>query len=142
MVVQHLDPEYESKLPQLLGRATSLPVLEIVNTLASNRLTGCKPLRAKRSLLLRESAKHDSMSRSAVAAGELTAGCAGKIAKELARIAEHLYVALTSLFHTLYFDSPAVIGVGVTLERPPRVAYDLSTISLFVIPMEIKTRLS
>jgi hypothetical protein len=92
--------------------------------------------------LLRESAKHDSMSRSAVAAGELTAGCAGKIAKELARIAEHLYVALTSLFHTLYFDSPAVIGVGVTLERPPRVAYDLSTISVFVIPMEIKTRLS
>jgi hypothetical protein len=51
MVVQHLDPEYESKLPQLLGRATSLPVLEIVNTLASNRLKGCKPLRAKRSLL-------------------------------------------------------------------------------------------
>ena len=39
MVVQHLDPEHESKLPQLLGRATSLPVLEVVNTLASNRLT-------------------------------------------------------------------------------------------------------
>jgi hypothetical protein len=59
--------------------------------------------------LLSESAKHDSMSRSAVAAGELTAGCAGKNPKELARIAEHLYVASTSLFHTLYFDSPVVI---------------------------------
>src|SRR6266702_5238257 len=31
VLVQHLDPEHESKLPQLLGRATNLPVLEVVN---------------------------------------------------------------------------------------------------------------
>src|SRR6266571_3950170 len=31
VLVQHLDPEHESKLPQLLGRATKLPVLEVVN---------------------------------------------------------------------------------------------------------------
>src|SRR5947207_391140 len=31
VLVQHLDPEHESKLPQLLGRVTKLPVLEVVN---------------------------------------------------------------------------------------------------------------
>src|SRR5258708_1251940 len=31
VLVQHLDPEHESKLPQLLGRVTNLPVLEIIN---------------------------------------------------------------------------------------------------------------
>src|SRR5437762_5503067 len=31
VLVQHLDPEHESKLPQLLGRATKLPVLEVAN---------------------------------------------------------------------------------------------------------------
>ena len=31
VLVQHLDPEHESKLPQLLGRATKLPVLEVSN---------------------------------------------------------------------------------------------------------------
>ena len=42
---------------------------------------------------------------------------------------EGLSLGLTSLFHTLYFDSPAVIWFfGVTLERPQPVPYDLSTI--------------
>jgi len=31
VLVQHLDPEHESKLPQLLGRVTNLPVLEVIN---------------------------------------------------------------------------------------------------------------
>src|SRR5215467_10394658 len=31
VLVQHLDPEHESRLPQLLGRAAKLPVLEVVN---------------------------------------------------------------------------------------------------------------
>ena len=33
VLVQHLDPEHESALPQLLGRATSLPVHEVTNNL-------------------------------------------------------------------------------------------------------------
>ena len=33
VLVQHLDPEHESKLPQLLGRVTNLPVLEIINNI-------------------------------------------------------------------------------------------------------------
>jgi two-component system, chemotaxis family, CheB/CheR fusion protein len=31
VLVQHLDPGHESKLPQLLARVTSLPVLEVVD---------------------------------------------------------------------------------------------------------------
>ena len=33
VLVQHLDPEHESALTQLLGRATSLPVHEVTNNL-------------------------------------------------------------------------------------------------------------
>jgi two-component system CheB/CheR fusion protein len=33
VLVQHLDPEHDSVLPQLLGRATSLPVHEVTNKL-------------------------------------------------------------------------------------------------------------
>jgi len=33
VLVQHLDPEHDSALTQLLGRATSLPVLEVTNNL-------------------------------------------------------------------------------------------------------------
>src|SRR4051812_38924712 len=33
VLVQHLDPEHESALPQLLTRATSMPVLQVTNKL-------------------------------------------------------------------------------------------------------------
>lgn len=33
VLVQHLDPEHDSALTQLLGRATSLPVREVTNNL-------------------------------------------------------------------------------------------------------------
>ena len=34
VLVQHLDPEHESALTQLLGRATALPVHEVTNNLS------------------------------------------------------------------------------------------------------------
>lgn len=157
VLVQHLDPEHESKLPQLLGRATNLPVLEVVNntrvkpnhiyvippnrTMTVERRTlkllprqktdkqyrsidrfleslaadqghqsigvilsgtatdgtlGLQAIKGEGGITFAqdESAKYDSMPRSAVAAGDVDFVLAPeKIAKELARIAEHPYVA-------------------------------------------------
>src|SRR6266567_8864650 len=160
VLVQHLYPEHESKLPQLLGRATNLPVLEVVNNtrvkpnhiyvIPPNRTMTIERRRLK--LLPRqktdkqyrsidrffeslatdqghqsigvilsgtatdgtlglqaikggdgitfaqdESAKYDSMPKSAIAAGDVDFVLPPEdIAKELARIAEHPYVAMPS----------------------------------------------
>jgi len=156
VLVQHLDPEHESKLPLLLSRATTLPVLEVVNNtrVEPNHVYVIPPNRnmtiEDRILKLRprnrtngqhrqidhffeslaadqghqaigvilsgtatdgtlglqaikgadgitfaqdESAKYDSMPRSAVAAGDVDFVLPPeKIAKEIARIAEHPFV--------------------------------------------------
>jgi two-component system, chemotaxis family, CheB/CheR fusion protein len=157
VLVQHLDPEHDSKLSQLLGRATKLPVLEAVdnNRVKPNHIYVIPPNRTmtieerKLRLLPRrktdksyrsidrfleslatdqghqsigvilsgtasdgtlglqaikgeggitfaqdESAKYDSMPRSAIAAGDVDFVLPPEqIATELARIAEHPYIA-------------------------------------------------
>jgi two-component system, chemotaxis family, CheB/CheR fusion protein len=156
VLVQHLDPEHESKLPQLLGRATALPVLEVVNNTrvkanhiyvippnrtmtierrtlkllprqktdkqyrsidrfleslatdqgpqaigvilsgtASDGTLGLQAIKGEGGITFAqdESAKYDSMPRSAVAAGDVDFVLPPeRIARELARIAEHPYV--------------------------------------------------
>ena len=155
VLVQHLDPDHESQLAQILSRATSLPVREIKNderieanqvyviprdtelrvaggvlkiqprkrTRAPNRpidsffeslardrgelavgvvlsgtasdgTLGLEAIKAEGGITFAQddSAKHDSMPRSAVAAGCVDLVLApAKIAKELARIAKHPY---------------------------------------------------
>jgi two-component system CheB/CheR fusion protein len=158
VLVQHLDPEHESKLPQLLGRKARLPVLEVANNtrVQPNRIYVIPPNKSmtieRRTLKLvprkkkdgqyrsidhfleslasdqghqsigvilsgtatdgtlglqaikgadgitfaqDESAKYDSMPRSAIAAGDVDFVLPPEqIAIELARIAEHPYVAI------------------------------------------------
>lgn len=157
VLVQHLDPQHESVLTQLLKRATSMPVHEVTNNLrveantvyvippntnlsisrgiltlkprpggrgvhhpidaffeslahdrreravgvilsgtATDGTLGLEAIKAEGGITFaqNESAKYDSMPRSAVAAG--CVDCVLKpedIAKELARIAKHPYVA-------------------------------------------------
>ncbi|HYM80124.1 MAG TPA: chemotaxis protein CheB [Candidatus Limnocylindria bacterium] len=156
VLVQHLDPEHESALTQILSRVTSLPVREITNHqpvqanhvhvippdtnlsivqgvlklqprqqtrvphrpidaffeslaqdqreravgvvlsgTASDGTQGLEAIKAEGGITFAQddSAKHDSMPRSAVAAGcvDLVLSPA-EIAKELARIAKHPYV--------------------------------------------------
>ena len=157
VLIQHLDPEHESKLPQLLARATKIPVLEVVdNTLvkpdhiyvippnrtmtierrrlklmprkkkdgehrsidrffeslaadqghqsigvilsgtATDGTIGLQSIKGEGGITFAqdESAKYDSMPRSAVAAGDVDFVLPPeKIAKELARIAQHPYIA-------------------------------------------------
>src|SRR3989442_131799 len=160
VLVQHLDPEHESKLPQLLGRVTNLPVLEVINNtrvrpnhvyvippnksmtieqrilklvprkkrdgqyrsidhffeslaadqghqaigviLSGTATDGTLGLQAIKggdgiTFAQDESAKYDSMPKSAIAAGDVDFVLPPEdIAKELARIAEHPYVAMPS----------------------------------------------
>jgi two-component system, chemotaxis family, CheB/CheR fusion protein len=156
VLVQHLDPQHESALTQILSRATSLPVHEIsdnqpvepncvyviprdtnlriergilklspresgrtphrpidsffeslaqdqreraigvvLSGTASDGTLGLEAIKAEGGITLAqdESAKHDSMPRSAIASGfvDLVLSPA-EIAKELARIAEHPFV--------------------------------------------------
>ena len=157
VLVQHLDPQHESALPQLLARVTSLPVLEVTNNLrvepnhvytippntgltivrgvlklrprqqgrtparsidaffeslaqdqrecaigvvlsgtASDGTIGLETIKAEGGITFAQddSARYDSMPRSAVAAGCVDFVLKPKdIAKELARIAKHPYVA-------------------------------------------------
>ena len=157
VLVQHLDPQHESALTQLLSRATSMPVREVIDNLpvesnhvyvippntslgisngilklrprpggrtparsidsffealaedqheraigvilsgtASDGTLGLESIKAEGGITFAqdESARYDSMPRSAVAAGcvDLVLN-PGEIAKELARIARHPYVA-------------------------------------------------
>ena len=157
VLVQHLDPDHESALTQILSRATSLPVREITNNepvkpnhvhiiprdttlsiakgilkiqprkrtpaphrpidsffeslardqreravgvvlsgTATDGTLGLEAIKAEGGITFAQdaSAKHDSMPRSAVAAGcvDLVLSPA-EIAKQLARIAKHPYVA-------------------------------------------------
>ena len=158
VLVQHLDPEHESKLPQLLGRATKLPVLEVANNTrvqpdriyvippnksmtierrilklvprkktdgqfrsidyffdslaadqghqsigvilsgtATDGTLGLQAIKGADGITFAqdESAKYESMPRSAIAAGVVDFVLPPqKIAEELARIADHPYVAL------------------------------------------------
>jgi two-component system CheB/CheR fusion protein len=157
VLVQHLDPEHESKLPQLLAKTSKMPVLEVANNtrVKQNHIYVIPPNRSMTindrvlKLLPREqanerhrsidhffgslandqrhqaigvilsgtatdgtfglqaikgeggitfaqdeSAKYDSMPRSAIAAGDVDFVLPPeKIAEEIARIAEHPYVA-------------------------------------------------
>jgi two-component system CheB/CheR fusion protein len=157
VLVQHLDPEHESKLPQLLGRVAKVPVLEVINntrvkpnhvyvippnksmtiesralklvprkkkdghyrsidrfleSLASDQghqsigvilsgtatdgTLGLQAIKGADGITFAqdESAKYESMPRSAIAAGDVDFVLPPeKIATELARIAEHPYVA-------------------------------------------------
>ena len=161
VLVQHLDPEHESALTQLLTRATSMPVREVTNNLrvepnhvyvippntnlgiargrletsAARRRTrtphrsidfffeslaqdqreraigvilsgtatdgtlGLEAIKAEGGITFAQddSARYDSMPRSAVAAGCVDFVLSPEdIAKELARIAKHPYVAGTA----------------------------------------------
>ena len=157
VLVQHLDPQHESALTQLLTRATSMPVHEVTNNLlvmpnhvyviprntnlfitdgrlnlrpreqdrtpqhsidaffeslaqdqreraigvilsgtASDGTAGLEAIKAEGGITFAqdESAKYDSMPRSAIAAGCVDFVLApDAIAKELVRIAKHPYVA-------------------------------------------------
>ena len=157
VLVQHLDPDHESKLPFLLGRVTNLPVLEVVNNVhvepnhiyvippnklmtlerrslklvprkkrdghyrsidhfleslatdqghqaigvilsgtATDGTLGLQAIKGADGITFAqdESAKYESMPRSAIAAGDVDFVLPPeKIAKELARIAAHPYVA-------------------------------------------------
>ena len=157
VLVQHLDPQHESALTQLLTRATSMPVREVTNNLqveanhvyvippnttlsiaagvlklqprkqgrtptrsidsffeslaqdqreraigvilsgtASDGTVGLEAIKAEGGITFAQddSAKYDSMPRSAVAAGCVDFVLSPTdIAKELARIAKHPYVA-------------------------------------------------
>ena len=153
VLVQHLDPEHESKLPELLARTTKLPVLEVVNNArvkqnhiyvippnrtmtikggvlklvprkeangrqrsidrffeslandqrnqaigvilsgtATDGTLGLQAIKGEGGITFAqdESAKYDSMPRSAIAAGDVDFVLPPeKIAEEIARIAEH-----------------------------------------------------
>jgi two-component system, chemotaxis family, CheB/CheR fusion protein len=171
VLVQHLDPEHESALTQLLKRATALPVQEVTNNLrieanhvyvippnrnlgitngvlklkprprnrgahhsidaffeelaqdqreraigvilsgtATDGTLGLEAIKAEGGITFAQddSAKYDSMPRSAVAAG-----CVDfiinpeDIARELARIAKHPYVATSSSLRAPAFHSEA-----------------------------------
>ncbi len=157
VLVQHLDPDHESALAQILSRATSLPVHEITNDevvqpnhvyvippdtnlsiaegvlkirarertrvplrsidaffeslaqdqheravgivlsgTANDGTIGLEAIKAEGGITFAqdESAKHDSMPRSAVAAGCVDLVLSpGEMARELARIAKHPYIA-------------------------------------------------
>ena len=157
VLVQHLDPEHESALTQILSRATSLPVCDVTNNqtvqpncvyiippdtnlsivagvlklqprpktrtphrpidsffeslaldhreraigvvlsgTASDGTLGLEAIKAEGGITFaqNDSAKYDSMPRSAVAAGCVDLVLSPKnIAQELARIAKHPYVA-------------------------------------------------
>src|SRR5216684_5557118 len=157
VLVQHLDPQHESALPQLLTRATSMPVSEVTNNLrvepnhiyvirpntsltieqgvlqlqprqavraphhsvdfffeslardqrecgigvilsgtATDGTVGMEAIKAEGGITFAqdESARYDSMPRSAIAAGCVDFVLSPeKIANELARIAKHPYVA-------------------------------------------------
>ena len=161
VLVQHLDPEHESALTQLLTRATSLPVREVTNNLrvrpnhvyvippnanlgiergvlklqprkktrtpqrsidsffealagdqrecaigavlsgtASDGTLGLEAIKAEGGITFAqdESARYDSMPRSAVAAGCVDFVLSPEdISKELARIAKHPYVSRNAL---------------------------------------------
>ncbi len=160
VLVQHLDPEHESKLPQLLSRVTNLPVLEVINNTrvrpnhiyvippnksmtieqrtlrlvprkkregqyrsidhffeslaadqgyqaigvilsgtATDGTLGLQAIKGADGITFAqdESAKYDSMPKSAIAAGDVDFVLPPEdIAKELARIAQHPYVATPS----------------------------------------------
>ena len=96
VLVQHLDPEHESALTQLLARATKMPVREITNNqrVEANRVY-VTAIKAEGGITFAQddSARYDSMPRSAVAAGCVDFVLSPEnIAKELARIAAHPYV--------------------------------------------------
>lgn len=157
VLVQHLDPEHESKLPQLLAKTSKMPVLEVTNNTrvkanhvyvippnrsmtiadrvlrllprakadgrhrsidhffeslandqrhqaigvilsgtATDGTLGLQAIKGEGGITFAqdESAKYDSMPRSAVAAGDVDFVLPPeKIAEEIARIAEHPYVA-------------------------------------------------
>jgi two-component system CheB/CheR fusion protein len=163
VLVQHLDPSHESKLPQLLGRVTNLPVLEVdgntrvqpnhvyvippnrtmriekrvlkllprkktdgqlrsidsfLESLASDQgpqaigvilsgtatdgTIGLQAIKGEDGITFAQddSAKYDSMPRSAIAAGDVDFVLSPEnIARELARIAEHPYVAAEAQPH-------------------------------------------
>ena len=96
VLVQHLNPEHESALTQLLARATKMPVREITNNqrVEANRVY-VTAIKAEGGITFAQddSARYDSMPRSAVAAGCVDFVLSPEnIAKELARIAAHPYV--------------------------------------------------
>src|SRR5262249_12498194 len=157
VLVQHLDPSHESKLPQLLGRVTKLPVLEVGNNTrvqpdhvyvippnrtmriekrvlkllprkktdgqdrssdsffeslaqdqgheaigvilsgtATDGTLGLQAIKAEDGITFAQddTAKYEGMPRSAIAAGDVDFVLPPeKIAREIARIAEHPYVA-------------------------------------------------
>jgi two-component system CheB/CheR fusion protein len=157
VLVQHLDPEHESKLPQLLAKTSTMPVLEVANNTrvqpdhvyvippnrsmtidgrvlklsphkqvagrhrsidhffeslandqrhqaigvilsgtATDGTFGLQAIKGEGGITFAqdESAKYDSMPRSAIAAGDVDFVLPPeKIAAEIARIAEHPYVA-------------------------------------------------
>src|SRR5712692_9456385 len=166
VLVQHLDPDHESALAQILARATSMPVREVANELriapnhvyiippntdmataqgvlklqrrqagraphhsidfffeslaqdqhecaigvilsgtASDGTLGMEAIKAEGGITFAqdESARYDSMPRSAIAAGCVDFVLPPEnIAKELARIARHPYVAGQSLSPALF----------------------------------------
>jgi two-component system, chemotaxis family, CheB/CheR fusion protein len=173
VLVQHLDPDHESALTEILSRATSLPVREIRNNervrvdhvyvippdtnltiaegvlkihkrertrtrtphrpidaffeslaqdqreravgvvlsgTANDGTMGLEAIKAEGGITFaqNDSAKHDSMPRSAVAAGcvDLVLSPAN-IAKELSRIANHPYVSGQSLLSSATTPAPA-----------------------------------
>ncbi|HEY8186712.1 MAG TPA: chemotaxis protein CheB [Pyrinomonadaceae bacterium] len=157
VLVQHLDPEHESRLPQLLAKTSKMPVLEVANNTrvkpnqvyvippnrsmkiadrvlkllphkkadgsyrsidhffeslandqrhqaigvilsgtATDGTLGLQAIKGKGGITFAqdESAKYNSMPRSAIAAGDVDFVLSPeKIAEEIARIAEHPYVA-------------------------------------------------
>ena len=161
VLVQHLDPEHESKLPQLLAKTSKMPVLEVANNTrvqpdhvyvippnrsmtidgrvlklspyrqvagrhrsidhffeslandqrhqaigvilsgtATDGTFGLQAIKGEGGITFAqdESAKYDSMPRSAIAAGDVDfVFPPEKIAEEIARIADHPYVALEDL---------------------------------------------
>ncbi|MGH2793150.1 MAG: chemotaxis protein CheB [Actinomycetota bacterium] len=193
VLVQHLDPEHDSALPQLLGRATSLPVHEVTNELrvepnrvyvippntnlsitagvltlgprpktrvphrsidfffealandqrdhaigvilsgtATDGPVGLEAIKAEGGITFAQddSARYDSMPRSAVAAGSVDFVLSPEdIAAELARIAKHPAVAGASsgsltqaeddrASATAHEDDESPLPAGDTARRP------------------------
>lgn len=177
VLVQHLDPSHESKLPQLLGRVTNLPVLEVdgntrvqpnhvyvippnrtmriekrvlkllprkktdgqlrsidsfLESLASDQgpqaigvilsgtatdgTIGLQAIKGEDGITFAQddSAKYDSMPRSAIAAGDVDFVLSPEnIARELARIADHPYVAAEAQPHKKTEDAFAESAIDV-----------------------------
>jgi two-component system CheB/CheR fusion protein len=148
VVVQHLSPQHESALPQLLGRHTALPVLEVdaqtvvqpdhvytipparAMTLAGNRLLLSPPASGSLHLPIDLFLESLALARQAQAVGVLLSGMGSDGTRGLAAIHAHGGLTLA--------QTPA----SAQAEPMPRSAIDAGVVDIVALPGELPLRIA